>query len=73
MSLKLNKKVIFVIVSAHFGKENSSELGESQIEYAQFFADLDVDLVVGNHSHIVQPVNWLEHNGHQTLVVLFIR
>ena len=66
---KAKQESDFVIVSAHFGKENSSELGESQIEYAQFFADLDVDLVVGNHSHIVQPVNWLEHNGHQTLVV----
>ena len=43
-----------VIVSAHWGDENTHEINDFQRYYAQLFADLEVDVVVGTHPHILQ-------------------
>lgn len=45
-----------VIVAVHWGKEGHSELSSLQQEYAQYFADLGVDVVIGNHPHLIQPI-----------------
>src|SRR5699024_5286659 len=37
----------FVIVAAHMGDEHSFSANQMQLDYAQLFADLEVDLVVG--------------------------
>lgn len=59
-----------VIVSAHWGDENVSEPTEFQKKYAKLFADLDVDVVIGEHPHVIQPVEWVKgKDGNQTLVV----
>lgn len=59
-----------VIVSAHWGDEHSLEPNQMQKDYAQLFADLEVDLVVGTHSHTIQPVEWVSGgNGNETLVI----
>lgn len=58
-----------ILVSAHWGKEYSFEPTEFQKEYAQLFADLGVDIVIGTHSHTIQPVEWIEgEEGNKTLV-----
>lgn len=69
--IEMAKKVSdFVIVSAHWGDEHMLEPNTYQKEYAQLFADLAVDVVVGTHPHVIQPVEWVEgKNGNQTLVV----
>lgn len=60
----------FVIVSAHWGEEHMLEPNEFQKNYAQLFTDLGVDVVIGTHPHVIQPVEWMEgENGNQTLVV----
>src|SRR5699024_11834018 len=46
----------FVIVAAYMGDEHSFTANQMQLEYAQLFADLGVDLVVGGHSHTIQPI-----------------
>lgn len=59
-----------VIVSAHWGDENTFTPNNFQRHYAQLFADLEVDVVIGTHPHVIQPVEWLTGvNGNQTLVV----
>ncbi len=59
-----------VIVSAHWGDENTFAPNDFQLHYAQLFADLGVDLVIGTHPHTIQPVEWITGtNGNQTLVV----
>ena len=45
-----------VIVAVHWGKEGHSELSDLQQEYAHYFADLGVDVVIGNHPHLIQPI-----------------
>jgi poly-gamma-glutamate synthesis protein (capsule biosynthesis protein) len=59
-----------VIVSAHWGDENTQEVNEMQRTYAQLFADLEVDVVIGTHPHILQPIEWVTGvNQNRTLVV----
>lgn len=59
-----------VIVSAHWGDENVSAPTEYQTQYAQLFADLGVDVVIGEHPHVIQPVTWVKgKDGGKTLVV----
>lgn len=58
-----------VIVSAHWGTENDYSTNALQEKYSQLFADLEVDLVIGHHPHIIQSLEWVEGvNGNQTLV-----
>lgn len=60
----------FVIVSAHWGDEHALAPNQMQMDYAELFADLEVDLVVGTHSHTIQPVEWVTgKNGNETLVI----
>ena len=54
-----------VIVAVHWGKEGHSELSDLQQEYAHYFADLGVDVVIGNHPHLIQPIEKINH----TLVI----
>ena len=59
----------FVIVCPHWGTEYVFEETSSQKKQAQFLADLGVDLVIGTHPHVVEPVKWVTgENGNETLV-----
>lgn len=59
-----------VIVSAHWGDEHAHQPNDFQTYYAQLFADLGVDLVIGTHTHSIEPVEWLTGaNGNRTLVI----
>lgn len=58
-----------VIVSAHWGEEYRWNPTNNQKKYAQLFCDLGVDVVLGMHSHCIEPVEWLTNeSGHRTLV-----
>lgn len=59
----------FVIVCPHWGTEYVYEPDSSQKYWARFFADRGVDLVIGTHPHVIEPVEWVQGNdGHFTLV-----
>lgn len=59
-----------VIVSAHWGEENSFRVSNYQKEYAELMCELGVDVVLGMHPHVVQPIEWMTSStGHKTLVV----
>ena len=49
-----------VIVSAHWGVDSSRNVTDEQRTFAKLFADLGVDAVIGHHSHIVHPIEWIE-------------
>lgn len=59
----------FVIVCPHWGTEYVLEETADQRKKAQFLADLGVDLVIGTHPHVVEPVKWVTGTaGNETLV-----
>lgn len=58
-----------VLVAMHWGTENLMEADDYQTEYAQYLADLGVDVVLGSHPHVIGPMTWLnDKDGHRTLV-----
>ena len=58
-----------VLVAMHWGTENQTEPDEDQLHYAQLLADLEVDVVLGSHPHVIGPLAWVEgSSGHRTLV-----
>ena len=61
----------FVIVSAHWGTDSSDRVTENQKKYAQLFADLGVDVVIGTHPHLLQPIEWIEGNGGKKMLCAY--
>ena len=58
-----------VLVAMHWGTENLMEADAEQRRLAQLLADLEVDVVLGSHPHVIGPLAWVEGaTGHQTLV-----
>ncbi|HET6989485.1 MAG TPA: CapA family protein [Kribbella sp.] len=46
-----------VVVSCHWGTEYSAKVNDQQRELApQLLADSNIDLVIGHHAHVVQPM-----------------
>ena len=50
-----------VIVFPHWGTENSTSVSDYQREYIKLFSELGVDIVIGTHPHVLQPVEWVEN------------
>ena len=59
-----------VMVFPHWGTENSHKVSDYQKEYTKLFSDLGVDIVIGSHPHVLQPVAWVtnEKSGKKMLV-----
>ena len=59
-----------VIFFPHWGTEDSHEVNDEQRRYVQLCSDLGVDIVIGGHPHVLQPVEWVvnEQTGKKTIV-----
>lgn len=58
-----------VLVSLHWGTEDSHEVNAMQTRVAQQFADLGADVILGTGPHVLQPATWLNRaDGGRTLV-----
>lgn len=64
----LKELVDCIIVLVHWGKEFTYEKIEEQTFLANYLNELGVDIIVGGHSHSIQPIEWIEKEGHKTLV-----
>ena len=50
-----------VLVSCHWGTEYSNKLNDQQREVGpQLLADSNIDLVIGHHAHVVQPMEEID-------------
>lgn len=59
----------FVIVFPHWGTEYNLSTDEAQAEQVQFLAEQGVDLVIGTHPHVVEPVKYVDRpDGGKMLV-----
>ena len=59
-----------LIVSVHWGNENQFEPTAEQRELAQMMCDEGVDVIIGTHPHVIQPVEWLtSSDGNKTLCI----
>ncbi len=59
-----------IFVSVHWGDEGAFVPNDDQKRVAKLFADNGVDVILGHHPHVIQPVEWLEGaDGNKTLCV----
>jgi len=59
----------FTIVCPHWGTEFKHTIDAKQEAWTNIFLEEGVDLVLGTHPHVVEPVEWVTHeNGHKMLV-----
>ncbi len=59
----------FIVVCAHWGTEYTHTPSASQKRWADIMLECGVDLVLGTHPHVIQPVEWLEdEDGNRMLV-----
>ncbi len=60
----------FTIVAPHWGTEYQLDHSASQEKWVKIFAEHGVDLVLGTHPHVIQPIEWYvdDTTGHKMLV-----
>lgn len=56
-----NRLVDFVIVCPHWGTEYRLEPDKSQKKWTELFLEYGVDLVLGTHPHVIEPVEWFKN------------
>lgn len=59
--LAIRDKVDFLMVSMHWGDEYQFKPNKEQKRYAALLADLGVDLVIGTHPHVLQPIEKIKN------------
>lgn len=58
---RVRNKVDLVIVSIHWGDEYSNDISSNQQEIANYLASLGVDIVIGHHPHVIQPIQKIDN------------
>lgn len=62
---KVRDKVDLLIVSMHWGDEYKLEPTEEQKRQAEYLSKLGVDIIIGTHPHVVEPITYINN----TLVI----
>ncbi len=62
---KVRDKVDLLIVSMHWGTEYRTEPTEEQKRQAEYLSSLGVDIIIGTHPHIIEPITYIN----DTLVI----
>lgn len=61
-----------VVVFPHWGDEYVfADITDEQREWTMFFAGQGVDIVIGSHPHVVQPVQWIQREGDDPMLVYY--
>ena len=61
----LRDKVDVLIIAMHWGREYTHTPTDLERKTAEFLAENGVDIIIGTHPHVIQPVEWLN----DTLVI----
>jgi len=62
---KIKDKVDLIIVSMHWGEEYINTPNNEQVRIASYLSSLGVNLIIGHHPHVVQPITYINN----TLVI----
>lgn len=57
---RVRDKVDILFVAMHWGTEYRFTPTTKQKEIAAFLADLGVDVIIGTHPHVVEPIEWID-------------
>lgn len=62
---RIRNKVDVLIIAMHWGVEYTHEPTKYEKDMAQYLASLGVNIIIGTHPHVIQPVTWID----DTLVI----
>lgn len=62
---RIRDKVDVLIVSMHWGSEYTNTPTYEEKEIAEYLSSLGVDIIIGHHPHVVQPIDYINN----TLVI----
>ena len=62
---QVRDKVDVLMVAMHWGVEYTDEATAYEKDMASYLASLGVDIIIGAHPHVIQPVTWID----KTLVI----
>jgi poly-gamma-glutamate synthesis protein (capsule biosynthesis protein) len=68
---KAKENADFVIVFPHWGTEYQFYADKKQKELTKFFAEQGVNLVIGTHPHVIEPVDLVEQKDGQKMLVYY--
>jgi len=57
---RVRDKVDVVMVAMHWGEEYTHTPTYEEKKIAQYLASLDVDIVIGTHPHVIQPIDFID-------------
>lgn len=57
---RVRDKVDVVMVAMHWGEEYTHTPTYEEKEIANYLASLDVDIVIGTHPHVIQPIDFID-------------
>lgn len=57
---KVKGKADFIIVAMHWGEEYTTNPSANQRQVAKDLASMGVNLVIGNHAHMIEPVEMID-------------
>ena len=60
-----------IIVMPHWGKEYSLKTNKYQNKWSKIFFELGVDIVIGTHPHVIQPVEIIEDKDKNRKMYIF--
>ena len=59
--LNIRNKVDVLIVAMHWGVEYTHIPTEYEEDMAKYLSDNGVDIIIGTHPHVIQPVKWINN------------
>jgi len=60
-----------VVVSMHWGNEYEETPNQNQIDLAHSLSEMGVDIIIGHHPHVLQPIDWIERSDGSRTFVLY--
>ncbi len=56
---KIRDKVDLLLVSMHWGEEYNTSVTSSQEQIANYLSNLGVDIIIGTHPHVIEPIDYI--------------
>ncbi|MBP5305908.1 MAG: CapA family protein, partial [Lachnospiraceae bacterium] len=68
---KAKKKADFIVVCPHWGTEYTHKTTAEQEKWTKLFAQVGVDLVIGAHPHVIEPVKEVTRPDGKNMLVYY--
>lgn len=68
---RMRESADIVVLQLHFGEEYHRNVSAFQRDLVTSICELDVDVIVGHHPHVLQPIEWIENSKGRRVLVAY--